>query len=406
MWRTRSLCLTTVRTSFAYTHYPLPKRLMLVRHGESMANVDRSTYHHTPDWRIPLTDLGKEQAADCGRRLQRLVRDDRLFIYYSPYRRATQTLEGIRPFLSEQQILGIREDERLREQEMGNYQPDVSSGEMDELWEDRNRYGRIYYRFPSGESGLDVFDRVGSFLGSLLKEGEVTVRRRQKQRDSQPPGTSAQSSSPPVTAAAAAASGTSSPASHHSSIITPVATRMYETCHIARHWKEADTITTTTTFTACPMDRSHSHVDISSSDIFMGESTAAESQAGSSGSCGLSSSTSSASGEGTVTTSSSSSKPSSEARGTLSGGSGISLHNGSDEDDYTVVVVAHGLLIRLFISRLFLIPTNEIELLQNPPNCSITVLQRDPSGLKLELTPISKKMFGVAFESEVNAGLG
>lgn len=149
----------------------LPKRLILVRHGESEANVDRSQYAHLPDWRISLTARGIKEAQHCGRRLRNLVKDEPLFIYYSPYQRTRQTLDEIRRSLNPLQIMGEREDERLREQEMGNYQPLPASGEMDDLWDARNTYGRSFFRFPCGESGLDVMDRVGSFFDALLKEG-------------------------------------------------------------------------------------------------------------------------------------------------------------------------------------------------------------------------------------------
>lgn len=33
---------------------------------------------------------------------------------------------------------------------------------MTKIKETRERYGRFYYRFPEGESGADVFDRVSS----------------------------------------------------------------------------------------------------------------------------------------------------------------------------------------------------------------------------------------------------
>ncbi|KAH7293977.1 hypothetical protein KP509_28G050800 [Ceratopteris richardii] len=34
----------------------------------------------------------------------------------------------------------------------------------------RNQFGRFFYRFPEGESGADVFDRVTSFLESLWRD--------------------------------------------------------------------------------------------------------------------------------------------------------------------------------------------------------------------------------------------
>ena len=43
-----------------------PKRIILVRHGESVGNVDPSVYVTTPDSQISLTERGFAQGAACG----------------------------------------------------------------------------------------------------------------------------------------------------------------------------------------------------------------------------------------------------------------------------------------------------------------------------------------------------
>lgn len=40
---------------------------------------------------------------------------------------------------------------------------------MKEYKEARSKFGRFYYRFPDGESGLDVYCRVSSFIGTLFR---------------------------------------------------------------------------------------------------------------------------------------------------------------------------------------------------------------------------------------------
>jgi hypothetical protein len=74
---------------------PRPHRIALVRHGESAGNSDEAMYTRVPDWRIPLTAKGKEQAEEAGRRLRALVGEGRVFFYYSPYYRTIQTCEAI-----------------------------------------------------------------------------------------------------------------------------------------------------------------------------------------------------------------------------------------------------------------------------------------------------------------------
>ena len=37
-------------------------KLTLIRHGQSIANVNRSIYNEMVDWEIPLTELGISQS--------------------------------------------------------------------------------------------------------------------------------------------------------------------------------------------------------------------------------------------------------------------------------------------------------------------------------------------------------
>ncbi|CUG86260.1 glycerolphosphate mutase, putative [Bodo saltans] len=233
----------------------LPKRLLLVRHGESAANADRSVYSHTPDWKIPLTDLGQQQAKECAASIKDIVQQDKVYLYTSPYRRARQTLEHIRAALDPNQVEGEREDERLREQEMGNFQP---YDQMKATWEERQQSSRFYYRFPNGESGSDVCDRVSLFLDSLFRERREMVGALQ-----------------------------------------------------------------------------------------------------------------SASG----------------------GGSNLEGCTSSPED-HNIVIVCHGLFVRLFISRWYKLPVEIFELLYNPPNCGVVVLERDDNKGRLVMRQDCKALFG------------
>mmetsp|Transcript_59805 Transcript_59805/g.96707 ORF Transcript_59805/g.96707 Transcript_59805/m.96707 type:complete len:159 (-) Transcript_59805:356-832(-) len=71
----------------------------------------------------------------------------------------------------------MTEDPRLREQEWGNLQRPDKQPEQLRL---RDIVGRFYYRFPQGESGSDVYDRVGAFWDSLFRDTihEHWIRRK------------------------------------------------------------------------------------------------------------------------------------------------------------------------------------------------------------------------------------
>nr|CAJ2479931.1 unnamed protein product [Leishmania braziliensis] len=64
-------------------------------------------------------------------------------------------------------IIGVREDVRLRDGDIGRY---TSVDELMHHLVERERYGRFFYRFPFGESGADVCDRITSFLDAFQRE--------------------------------------------------------------------------------------------------------------------------------------------------------------------------------------------------------------------------------------------
>eukprot|EP01088_Endostelium_zonatum_P002583 TRINITY_DN13211_c0_g1_i1.p1 TRINITY_DN13211_c0_g1~~TRINITY_DN13211_c0_g1_i1.p1 ORF type:complete len:231 (-),score=34.95 TRINITY_DN13211_c0_g1_i1:45-737(-) len=149
-----------------------PKRIILIRHGQSTGNVDTTVFSETPDNQVPLTDLGKQQALEAGKKLRSLIGDSSIRFFVSPYARSKQTFDGlISGGNFDPSTYTVREEPRLREQDWGNYQiPE----EVEKSMKERKRFGSFYYRFPNGESGSDVYDRVTAFWGSLHREWRIT----------------------------------------------------------------------------------------------------------------------------------------------------------------------------------------------------------------------------------------
>ncbi|ONK61515.1 uncharacterized protein A4U43_C08F30730 [Asparagus officinalis] len=153
----------------------LPKRIILVRHGESQGNLDMSAYTTTPDYRIPLTPLGLEQARAVGQNIRRVVSGGfeeaienwKVYFYVSPYERTRGTLREMGRAFGRKRIIGVREECRIREQDFGNFQVEER---MKAVKQTRERFGRFFFRFPEGESAADVFDRVASFMESLWRD--------------------------------------------------------------------------------------------------------------------------------------------------------------------------------------------------------------------------------------------
>ncbi|GIL42900.1 hypothetical protein Vafri_727 [Volvox africanus] len=152
----------------------LPDRIILVRHAESEGNVDNKAYTYIPDSQVPLTARGHMQARDAGKRIKELMETDperarnyKLFFYISPYKRSLQTYEGISSQFSSHHLLGVQEEVQLREQDFGNFQDE--QGKQHEKAE-RLRFGRFFYRFPNGESGADVYDRITIFEDHMVRD--------------------------------------------------------------------------------------------------------------------------------------------------------------------------------------------------------------------------------------------
>ena len=147
-----------------------PKRIILVRHGESEGNLDRSRYHTTQDFALKLTSAGIEQAKQAGIQIKEFLEDEKIYVYLSPFFRTRETFQCIRETIDNNVIKAI-EDPRIREQDWGHLRhPDDNKG----IIEERDNFSTFYYRIPDGESGADVYDRVSNFLDTLHRDFEKT----------------------------------------------------------------------------------------------------------------------------------------------------------------------------------------------------------------------------------------
>ena len=145
-----------------------PKRIILIRHGESEGNVNKLVYGQKPDYALLLTQKGKEQAATAGARLKELVKDEELHFYVSPLFRTRQTFFEVAQNFSESQY-NWNEEPRLREQEWGHLRT-LEQCRVVDL--ERDAYGIFYFRIPDGESAADVYDRVSDFFNTLFRDFE------------------------------------------------------------------------------------------------------------------------------------------------------------------------------------------------------------------------------------------
>ncbi len=137
-----------------------PKRIILVRHGESEGNVEGTTYETIPDYELNLTDRGREQAEEAGHKISKLIGDELVYSYISPFYRTRQTFAGIDSVIGDKVVKTI-EDSRIREQDWGNLR---SYDEEKKIMKERGEYGIFYFHIQNGESGANVFDRTSTFF--------------------------------------------------------------------------------------------------------------------------------------------------------------------------------------------------------------------------------------------------
>ena len=158
-----------------------PRKLWVVRHGQSAGNVARDAAHAEAldrialtgrDVDVPLSDLGREQARALGVWFAGLPADQRPnVVLVSPYVRAVDTAASIRSAGGlEVQGIPLCSDERLREKEFGVLDGLTHSGVANvfpDQAEFRRVLGKFYHRPPGGESWCDVILRLRSLLDTV-----------------------------------------------------------------------------------------------------------------------------------------------------------------------------------------------------------------------------------------------
>lgn len=131
-------------------------RLILLRHGETVANVNK-VWHGALD--APLTPLGEAQVTAATRRLLELHADSPIdHIYVSPLPRAQRTAQEIAKAIG----LSVRTEPGLSEMSIGDWEGRtfVHLRDVDKLWE--RWESDPSFAPPNGESPLSFGRRVPS----------------------------------------------------------------------------------------------------------------------------------------------------------------------------------------------------------------------------------------------------
>lgn len=163
-----------------------PSRLVLIRHAESQRNEAkkgsvyfaddeaRARIKGIPDYKVPLTSAGHEQAHKTGTKVRELfgVPD---YLYHSGYCRTMETAEDILSAytLGERGRINVRMNPFIRERDSGHaYDMTQQEAEAAFPWlqEHWDTFGGFFARPPGGESLSDVANRVYNFVNMLFRD--------------------------------------------------------------------------------------------------------------------------------------------------------------------------------------------------------------------------------------------
>lgn len=159
------------------------KNIFLVRHGQSLANIDKAIHFTTPDHAIHLSDLGRAQAKEAGIALLdehiRTNYDEPIRIWTSPYARTRETAQIIYDELKSDFRVDMREHINLCEQQFGLFDG-IPDDELKEKFPTEHAHyalaekfeGKFWARMPMGESRFDVAVRVHEAFGTFHRDAE------------------------------------------------------------------------------------------------------------------------------------------------------------------------------------------------------------------------------------------
>lgn len=162
------------------------QNIFLVRHGESLANLDLSVYRDTPDHAVALSDKGIRQAHSAGAALLKILpacgvtEADSVRVWRSPYKRARQTAQALKAQLAcAYPHLDEREHVNLCEQQFGLFDGIPDQELADRFPLEQAHYihtcqheGKFWARMPMGESPFDVAVRVHQAFGTFHRDAD------------------------------------------------------------------------------------------------------------------------------------------------------------------------------------------------------------------------------------------
>ncbi len=149
-------------TSAVGSQRPAPRRMIVLRHGQTTYNAAGIWQGHLD---APLSDLGHQQAVDAATALAQYDLD---IIYASDLERAAHTARALGDAVGMAPIYDVR----LREIDIGEWSGMTTEQVTEQFPDEQDAIarGEDLRRGRTGESVTDVADRVAPFLDDVLAQ--------------------------------------------------------------------------------------------------------------------------------------------------------------------------------------------------------------------------------------------
>lgn len=140
------------------------KKLFVMRHAESLEDIDKTAYERVADEDMPLSDHGRVEAMVFGREFaQNLGSTKRIQLILSPSKRVLETANLVVSFMTPSIKWSLATEHLIEKQHWGN----VTMQNRSQIERERYRAGVLRYKFPGGESGAEFLFRFDLFAKKL-----------------------------------------------------------------------------------------------------------------------------------------------------------------------------------------------------------------------------------------------
>lgn len=142
------------------------REIEIMRHAESLEDVDKTAYERVSDEEMPLTEGGRAQAYKFGQVLSKKLveKGAQINIILSPSKRVLETAKIIVSTLPKSVRWSLKTEDLIVKQNWG----DVTVKNRKQIEKERYETGVLRYQFPNGENGAQMLQRFKTFTDKLL----------------------------------------------------------------------------------------------------------------------------------------------------------------------------------------------------------------------------------------------